>query len=332
MGFLTRPIICICNDQFAPALRKLKQVVQVVRVDKPKVLRLSQRLKEICRNEHVTIDPHTLSALMEITDYDIRGSLNTLQFLRSQSPVITPDLLFKSASGKKDVGHGIFEIWHDIFSAKSSSSTKPTPLQSLRNSHQQKQNHHLQILGKGDQLKESPPLTPFYRLQTALYSQDSHKIVEGCFENYPNINFADPMFSKAARTTDWISFYDLINKKIKKDQSFQLQPYVNAVPLAVHKLCSASAVPKITFPKILSNVYQLFSFQHFPVTFQLILNLKDQAKLCQLLFHRKVIFVIKTPTLPELHPQFVGRTTHFSSVRHFISSFSTCGLSTIEYD
>jgi chromosome transmission fidelity protein 18 len=45
---LMRPIICICNDLYAPQLRKLKEVARVFRFKKPDSSRLCLRLKEIC--------------------------------------------------------------------------------------------------------------------------------------------------------------------------------------------------------------------------------------------------------------------------------------------
>jgi chromosome transmission fidelity protein 18 len=35
IGRLTRPIICICNDQYAPALRPLRQVAKIFVFEKP---------------------------------------------------------------------------------------------------------------------------------------------------------------------------------------------------------------------------------------------------------------------------------------------------------
>lgn len=42
---LNRPIICICNNQYVPALRKLRAAVTVMDLHKPTPTRLIQRLK-----------------------------------------------------------------------------------------------------------------------------------------------------------------------------------------------------------------------------------------------------------------------------------------------
>lgn len=45
---LTRPLICICNDQYAPALRDLRPLVQIIEFRAPDPERLASRLKHIC--------------------------------------------------------------------------------------------------------------------------------------------------------------------------------------------------------------------------------------------------------------------------------------------
>uniref|UniRef100_F6H817 Chromosome transmission fidelity protein 18-like n=1 Tax=Vitis vinifera TaxID=29760 RepID=F6H817_VITVI len=48
---LSRPVICICNDLYAPALRPLHQVAKVHIFVQPIVSRVVSRLKYICNME-----------------------------------------------------------------------------------------------------------------------------------------------------------------------------------------------------------------------------------------------------------------------------------------
>lgn len=64
-GPLSRPIICICNDQYAPALRQLRQVAFVVTFPPTIPSRLATRLLEISRQESVSTDMTTLTSLCE---------------------------------------------------------------------------------------------------------------------------------------------------------------------------------------------------------------------------------------------------------------------------
>lgn len=44
---LMRPIICICNDAFVPALRPLREVAKVIFIQKPQASRIGQRLRSV---------------------------------------------------------------------------------------------------------------------------------------------------------------------------------------------------------------------------------------------------------------------------------------------
>jgi hypothetical protein len=82
---LTRPVICICNDPYAPALRELRPLAQVVEFGHTGTSRLVERLKAICRAENLTVSGETLRSLAAATDNDIRSCLNTLQVPPSPS-------------------------------------------------------------------------------------------------------------------------------------------------------------------------------------------------------------------------------------------------------
>lgn len=76
---LLRPIICICNDPNASALAKLRPIALQVRFQKPADVHTVRRLKEICLTENLKADSRALSALVSVSNGDLRGCLNTLQ-------------------------------------------------------------------------------------------------------------------------------------------------------------------------------------------------------------------------------------------------------------
>ncbi|KAH3863571.1 hypothetical protein DPMN_026560, partial [Dreissena polymorpha] len=78
-GILRRPIICICNDQYVPALRLLRQNALIINFPQTDPTKLAARLHEVIRLENIRSDMNTLLALCEKTDNDIRSCLNTLQ-------------------------------------------------------------------------------------------------------------------------------------------------------------------------------------------------------------------------------------------------------------
>jgi chromosome transmission fidelity protein 18 len=149
---LTRPLICICNDQYSPILKELRGVAKVFSFSPPTEIRLVQRLKSICQQESLgNISTTALTALCQSCNGDIRSAINTLQFaalkcshnqqLNTSSPspssssptkargrvegvdasyevshILTTMLL----SGSKDERQDIFKLWRNIFTVHDS--------------------------------------------------------------------------------------------------------------------------------------------------------------------------------------------------------------------
>ncbi|XP_073698781.1 chromosome transmission fidelity protein 18 homolog [Garra rufa] len=113
---LLRPIICICNDLYVPALRPLRQQAFLLVFPQTVPSRLAQRLAEITRRQGMKADTGTLMALCEKTDNDIRSCINTLQFLHSRGQKQLDQRSVNSVSvGLKDQNKGLFSVWQEIF-------------------------------------------------------------------------------------------------------------------------------------------------------------------------------------------------------------------------
>lgn len=76
---LQRPIICICNDLYVPALRPLRSIARIVRFQPPTTGMLVKRLRDICDGEQLKTDHKSLTMLVEVAEGDMRSCLNTLQ-------------------------------------------------------------------------------------------------------------------------------------------------------------------------------------------------------------------------------------------------------------
>ena len=76
---LLRPIICICNDLYASSLTKLRPHARIIRLNRPNDFHLVKRLRDICETEKMHADSRALSALVGVSQGDLRGCLNTLQ-------------------------------------------------------------------------------------------------------------------------------------------------------------------------------------------------------------------------------------------------------------
>ena len=81
---LIRPIICICNDLYVPALRPLRQIAHIIQIRPLSPTSLAQRLRAVCDLEGMKLNTRSLVDLAEAMDSDIRSTLNALQFLHAK--------------------------------------------------------------------------------------------------------------------------------------------------------------------------------------------------------------------------------------------------------
>ncbi|CAA6673279.1 unnamed protein product [Spirodela intermedia] len=108
---LSRPVICICNDLYAPALRPLRQISKVHMFVQP-------QLKYICKKEGFKTSSMALTTLAEYTECDIRSCLNTLQFLNKKKENLNILEVSSQVVGRKDVSRSAFDVWKEKKKAK----------------------------------------------------------------------------------------------------------------------------------------------------------------------------------------------------------------------
>ncbi|POW10758.1 hypothetical protein PSHT_08642 [Puccinia striiformis] len=113
---LLRPIICICNDLYAPVLRPLRPISKIIRFNNPTQLTIVKRLQSICKSENLVADLNNLNYLVKLASGDLRSCLNTLQFISIQSHTLT-DQIIKSAveAAVKDSGSSIQNVLTNLF-------------------------------------------------------------------------------------------------------------------------------------------------------------------------------------------------------------------------
>ncbi|KAI8840622.1 hypothetical protein BJ741DRAFT_661907 [Chytriomyces cf. hyalinus JEL632] len=250
---LLRPIICICNDQYAPVLRPLRLIAQTFTFRPPPHRILASRLTLICRNENLTTDLRTLMALCELTDGDIRSCLNTCQFFKRLGKLrLNVDLLKRYDVGRKDMTRSLFTVWEDLFMILGAKRRK---------------NGVAGVSGGGDGGKDKDANRYIHRLLSLIAaSGETGKILEGCFENYLRMNIVDAWDGGAATATpsdpstkkkggkieqalDWLCFHDKIERFIVKDRDFELFKYQPFVVVNFHRLFAAVGRPQIEFPR-----------------------------------------------------------------------------------
>ena len=107
---LRRPVICVCNDLYAPSLRQLRDVALVFQLRKPTVpRRLAQRLRTVADSEGVASSPAALATLADAADGDVRAAIGSLQFAvtasgdRKDAAKVTKAILQAAQSATKDM-------------------------------------------------------------------------------------------------------------------------------------------------------------------------------------------------------------------------------------
>lgn len=261
---LTRPLICICNDIYAPALRDLKRLADIYYFHLPQDLRLVQRLQQICSSEHVTPPPSTslLHELITATGYDIRSSINSLQFAalhlqrqkqvqqsnqssgaisayvsRSSNNKFTSSASSSSSMegilesmmkvGLKDDHLDAYQIWQQIFHRNtSSSSSSDTNSQS----------------------------TMIASMESMVEYGDTNLLVQGMFENMHKVYAYDVHnINRHAYSTEWFSWSNLFSAAMisgsgNMDSSFT--HYVSVVAGVTHYCHGVTSKnTKIEWPK-----------------------------------------------------------------------------------
>jgi chromosome transmission fidelity protein 18 len=90
VSYLRRPIIMICNNKFAPALRALLPLARQFTVHPPSTIRLVERLRSVLSTERMSCHAGSalLNQLVKSTCGDIRSCLFTLQFVSSRAKAL----------------------------------------------------------------------------------------------------------------------------------------------------------------------------------------------------------------------------------------------------
>ncbi|KOO35359.1 chromosome transmission fidelity [Chrysochromulina tobinii] len=110
---LQRPVICICNDVYAPALRPLRAVAECIEFRAASNSQLLTRLKHVCRVEKLHAEPSMLDALAQLAHQDVRTCLNTLQFVRGRSSTLSEAVLASRADVAR-VLEGVHENYLNV--------------------------------------------------------------------------------------------------------------------------------------------------------------------------------------------------------------------------
>ncbi|XP_074775635.1 chromosome transmission fidelity protein 18 homolog isoform X1 [Athene noctua] len=246
-GLLLRPIICICNDQYVPALRPLRQQSFLLNFPRTAPSRLAQRLCEITLRQGMRADTGALLALCEKTENDIRSCINTLQFLHGRGQKeLSVQMVQTMKIGLKDQNKGLFSIWQDIFQLPKVQRHRigmdpALPTQLLVGDED--------LLHLGGTAAFNASSHRFHHiLHLAISSGEQEKLAQGLYDNFLNMKLRDSSLSSVCLALEWLSFSDLLSRAVLHGQSFQLMRYLPFLPVAFHMLFAATTIPRLAYP------------------------------------------------------------------------------------
>ncbi|XP_055590916.1 chromosome transmission fidelity protein 18 homolog [Uranotaenia lowii] len=233
---LKRPIICICNDMYVPALRQLRQIAFVVNFPPTESARLAERLLLIAKREKIHTDLTSMLALADKTGNDVRSCLSMLQFHSSlKKPLRLTDVL-KCNVGQKDRHKGLFGIWSSIFQIQ-------RPRKTLVEADSATSSESIVTL------TDMSPATRMANILDVLHmAGDYDRLMQGVFENYLHQRMPDPNMAGAAEAGSWFCFNDRIQQQVNHLQNYSIYPYLTYAFVMWHYLFAGLAWPKINFP------------------------------------------------------------------------------------
>ncbi len=232
---LTRPLILICNNQYAPQLRLVRAIASVFVFRKTSPQRLVNRLRVICALEGVYASSASLSKLSDKTKTDIRASINCLQLVakhdrsiattnsgHTDAPIdITHELLKELLVGGKDFKSGAFQVYESVF---------------------------FRPRAKGGEGLLTPSAAAIRVWEKTESLGDHRRTMEGIHQNLLPAKYPDPNNSRTAASLEWLSFADVMDHQTQVYHDYSFQRYIPAMAVGVHIQCCSDTRIKLNPP------------------------------------------------------------------------------------
>jgi chromosome transmission fidelity protein 18 len=272
---LRRPLILVCNDFYAPALRPLRtsSFTEVIHVRKPPLEKTIDRLASIFEKEGISSDHDAVRRLCEASwgigsrkqghDYsvgagegDVRGILVQGEWIahklrstsnRTKAPRLTrtwveENVLNSDTRSSTGLGRGgVREIVERIFTegAGLPNVANKTP-QGGTNLHSDSK---VAPIGISD-LRKRAAITSIREMADTLGDHD--RLMTDCFSSYPSKSYQDDTYlSKPVAAYDWLHFHDMASSRVFGGQEWELNPYLSQGACAFHHLFAVANVEKL---------------------------------------------------------------------------------------
>ena len=207
---LRRPVICVCNDPYAPALRPLRGHALLVNVPPPPTSRVVARLAAVCAAEGVAAERRALARVVTAARGDVRSCLHALQMLASRGGgKVTDAAAAALKSGAKDSKAGPLDAVDAMLCARAATGAAAFN-----------------------------PATAASTTIAALYSDmmdvgDADLVLRCVHETLPTVRLADRGAHRAAAAADALSHGDALMAASHRRADWTLLRYAPVAPLTV---------------------------------------------------------------------------------------------------
>ncbi|KAJ7510162.1 P-loop containing nucleoside triphosphate hydrolase protein [Mycena galericulata] len=200
---ILRPIICICNDQNAASLTKLRAHALQIRFARPADIHTVKRLREVCEIEGLKADSRALTTLVGVARGDIRGCLNTLQFIKSRNHDVTEAVIRGATVGMKEADSSMVSVVTSLFTPLTRKRVKELAL---------------------TEVEESKYVGRLSREIDGCGRESS--IAVACFSHYATLHQHDANFSRYEKANEWLVTFDMLSAAMYSDGDFALNQYL----------------------------------------------------------------------------------------------------------
>ncbi|KIY50839.1 P-loop containing nucleoside triphosphate hydrolase protein [Fistulina hepatica ATCC 64428] len=219
---LLRPVICICNDQNASSLARLRPHAFHVRFTRPADIVVLKRLRDVCQVERLQTDSHALSTLVSVARGDLRGCLNTLQFIKSRNGKVTEAIIRRATVGMKEAESSIGSVLNSLFCHLSKKRAAE--------------------LGLTEE-EESRYVARLSREVDASGKESS--VAVGCFAQYARLRQYDATFSRYEKANAWLVAFDTLSAAMYTDGDFALSSYLSYMLVPFYALFQERGASRI---------------------------------------------------------------------------------------
>ncbi|KAF8249920.1 P-loop containing nucleoside triphosphate hydrolase protein [Wilcoxina mikolae CBS 423.85] len=246
---LRRPIIAVCNDLYAPALKPLRQFAEIVQMRVPPVNLIVERLECIFQKEGYATENGAVRKLVELSSMagstrkgDMRGALVNGEWIAAKMK-LDPTMSTKNSRGRKILTRKAVEdelVGNRIGDSdgKGSNGGRMVMRDALESVFHIKRDPPGR--GAAAKIQKKTPATNLQELVEGL--GEFSKLTMDCFATYPTKNFNDDsILTKPNTAYEWLFFSDIMSPRVHSEAA--ASSYLTYPILAFHHLFASGAGP-----------------------------------------------------------------------------------------